>query len=307
MHTRLALVLLIAFMPWSVWAAPPEVSSLKGVCLSGGYSDIGQLVRLRVSHAKNWGISLSLARLLAMYGIEYHPSLLLDCEEVRPESPEFVAMVEEFAIGMPGSEWYLFNEPELASQHPVGPERAVELFDEIREILLNVDPDATFVIGNVTFTEEGQAWLDSFLSYYRDTHNGVDPPIAGIGLHVYADFLDNRGPGEFLEMLDDSRQYAKGLGYAPIYTEWGFLYPRFGESVEGVMEAGSFWFTVGGYVHFWYATCAASDRWCPQCAGSLFEKGECTTLAELFRELPRPVLKVYIADWHGDPSRLEER
>ena len=95
-------------------------------------------------------------------------------------APGFVPMVREMQMP-PTCEPYILvgNEPDSIEPygHPVTPQDAAEIVEEIE----NVCPGSRLVVGNVT--QDGEAWLTSFLQEYKTATGHVY--ANGLGVHCY--------------------------------------------------------------------------------------------------------------------------
>ena len=220
-------------------------------------------------------------------GMIYHSSIFKPplVDSTVPES--YLAQLKTEAAANPGSVWIYGNEPEWQG---LSPQDSALAFAQCRDAVWQADPGAKFIIGNVLWENRwgdnpGKIWLRDFISYL-DTWDGV----AGIGVHIYVDFIDIPGYCPFkaddvvkalLNAVDEVKEFS--VEYAssrPIWiTEIGQLQgechgrqrfhkalitralPRLDEDSQIA-------------AHFWFATMADSDHdpgydWCPGCLGSL--------------------------------------
>jgi len=80
-----------------------------------------------------------------------------------------------------GHEWWIYlNEPELTGEGPnwMTPENAMIAWPQVRNAILEVDPTAKFVFGNVLWTAWGytyaEDWLNEVLAIYPSLPDEID-------------------------------------------------------------------------------------------------------------------------------------
>lgn len=87
----------------------------------------------------------------------------------------------------PHSYWLVFNECENQHQCNTKPEAAAVFYHDVilPWVSLN-DPAARLIVGGANAGDCGIAWLERFVTYYREQY-GEDVPRAGWHAHVYSD------------------------------------------------------------------------------------------------------------------------
>jgi len=94
-----------------------------------------------------------------------------------------LAPIKSFAAQYPGSYWLIWNEPDLDSQSNIRAVSAAALYKPLRDSILQSDPSAKFIVGNVAYMDS--AWIDAFRTEYKRI-NGSFPEVNGWGMHHYA-------------------------------------------------------------------------------------------------------------------------
>ena len=222
----------------------------------------------------------------------------------------------------PGACWIYGNEPDgddLGSD-PWSPSDAMIAWPQVRQAILEVDPEACFILGNVVWESylgySGAWWLEACMALEPNLRSQID----GWGIHLYAEMVvdvwqwwaacppnatcvsQDEMTDRYLSALERALAWSRETGGGlPIYlTEWGQLRNLCQgftcsecradlecDYREMLMRRVMPWLDrepmIAGYA--WFATrtdsCPEQD-WCPCCESALVTAGGLTPLGELY-------------------------
>jgi len=132
--------------------------------------------------------------------------------------------VAALAAANPGRYWLIWNEPDLAGQANITPDRGAQLYHQMEELILGADPTAKLIIGGVSQLGWPQ-WPEQFLAAYKTLY-GKEPTHVGWHLHFYPGDEVNTDPDgaakHTQEYVQNARAWVDNNGGGELWlTEFG--------------------------------------------------------------------------------------
>lgn len=157
---------------------PPQGRERFGVGVPVGPITDYPVERLGIGWYLNWQVVVDPPR---PGDVEFWQTVRVSEEEFRPDA----ATIRVAARANPGSVWLVGNEPDVAWQDGVTPERYAEAYHDLYVLLKGTDPTARVAIGGVSQpTPLRLAYLERVLAAYRERY-GVSMPVDLWNVHGF--------------------------------------------------------------------------------------------------------------------------